>query len=100
MLKKALVILLLVCVVVSCDGMRKYAGGYRRYGHPDDILQLRKDGTFLKRELILGDEQTTHTGTWEVRGDEIYLISKEGRFPYRVIDGNLVDNLGTEWKKD
>lgn len=100
MLRKALVILLLVCIVVSCDGMRKYAGGYRRYGHPDDILQLRKNGTFLKREVILGPDQTTHTGTWEVRGDEIYLTCKEWKAPYRIVEGKLIDNMGTEWKRD
>lgn len=102
MLKKAVVILLLMCVVVSCDGRGKYAGNYRAYGQPDDILQLKKDGSFLKRESDVG----TTTGTWEVvAGDEIILSSRpiegwDGKYFLRLMDGNLVSRLGTEWKKN
>ena len=106
MLKKAVVIILLLCVVVGCDGRRKFVGGYKAYGKPDDILQLRQDGSFLKRET---DEGTT-TGTWEVvGGDEIILSSKpigdwDGKHHLRVriTKGEpvkLVSRLGIEWRK-
>jgi uncharacterized lipoprotein NlpE involved in copper resistance len=114
MLKKAVVILMLIYLALliwmyfalGCDGRGKYVGGYRRYGKPDDILQLRKDGTFLKREtdIVDSDVQTSETGTWVVRGNEIILTTKDNqKLVYFIPEGSeglLVDKIGVEWRKD
>lgn len=81
----------------SVTGVR-VARVYISDSHPEDILELKLDGTFYNR-VNIGAASRALSGTYEIDGKTLTIVTSAGEAARATIrnDGSLSDDFGRTW---
>ena len=93
-------LLVILSTTISCG--KKGAGTYYKRGKPDEILQLKRNGTFYSKERMEFTNQFIEvTGTWRLEGNRLILSTPMGLATSGELRGDtLIDPDGKQWIKE
>lgn len=95
-MKKSMTVVLILTVLLLGGCLESgIEGKYVSTEDSEHYLELNSDGTFFYHEKL-----GSYSGTYEVKGDKIRLITPTGRAAEGKIEGDtLIDPDGDVWKK-